>query len=149
MKHGVFFRNAGGRQIVNPRGTNPPPPLHLVPLCLLTVECGSMDEGTAGGEMGRGAQRDERPLHKPAFWRSSASRTDRGRDGVRDRCTAREVRDKETSAGTKEQRLIWNRISEVAYELSHHDNNTLKPAFNWCCLHLSVVSPSTPCVYSI
>lgn len=51
--------------------------------------------------------------------------------------------------GQKQQHLTWNRISEVACELSRHDNNTLKPAFNWCCLHLSVVSPSTPSAYSI
>lgn len=60
MKYGVFFRNVGGRQIANPHGTNPPPPLHFVPQCLLTVERGNMDEGTAGREMERDIQREGR-----------------------------------------------------------------------------------------
>lgn len=53
-----FLQKCRERQIVNPRGTNPPPPLHLLPQCLLTVERGNMDEGTAGREMGKDVQRD-------------------------------------------------------------------------------------------
>lgn len=103
----------------NPCGTNPPPPLHLVPQCLLTVERGNMDEGTAGREMERdvqkrGARRGRLKLvNWDCFWlvlmffswgMKWETDTRRGRWRI-----------KRQAQEQKQRHLIWNRISEVAW----------------------------------
>ncbi len=121
-----FLQKCGERQTVNPCGTNPPPPPHLVPQCLLTVERGNMDEGTAGRGMDRDVQRERRRRRRgcwklvnwDCFWLvfDVLQPVERMQAGMKwDTDTRRgRLRIKRRAQEQKQRHLIWNRISEVA-----------------------------------
>lgn len=98
-----FLLRCGKTWIVMSPPTRQP---HLVPPCLLTVECGGVDEGTAGRKIERDVQRKgqrgrQNLLNGSCFFFPGFSWTDTSRDEVGGRHTYREVRNKETGTGTK------------------------------------------------
>lgn len=108
---------------------SPPPPLQLVPPCLLTVSCGSTGEGTATRKMEGDVQREGWRRRRGDAMFSSPGQTDPGRGEVRDRHmrgdasgTGRQAREQKQrrSFETEFQRWLTSLVAMATTHLNKH-----------------------------